>query len=149
MALDIETISTLVEAITNIYESDLTELVLKRLDSFGYEAKEEDVFVIGYSVQKVENNIKNDCNIAEIPEGLTNTAVDMACGEILDTLYRTGKLDVGSIALDGAIASVSLGDATVSFDNTTTDNSGTFTALINMLKDSGRGEFACYRQFKW
>ena len=148
MALDIETISTLVETITNIYESDLTELVLKRLDSFGYEAKEEDVFVIGYSVQKVENNIKNDCNIAEIPEGLTNTAVDMACGEILDTLCRTGKLDVGSIALDGAIASVSLGDATVSFDNTT-DNSGTFTALINTLKDSGRGEFACYRQFKW
>ena len=149
MALTDETISTLVLNIANIYESDLTELVLKRLDSFGYEAKEEDVFVIGYSVQKVENNIKNDCNITEIPEGLANTAVDMACGEILDTLYRTGKLDVGSIALDGAIASVSLGDATVSFDNTTTDNSGTFTALINTLKDSGRGDFACYRQLKW
>jgi hypothetical protein len=87
--------------------------------------------------------------VAEVPEGLTNTAVDMACGEILDTLYRTGKLDVGSIALDGAIASVSLGDTTVSFDNTSTDNSGTFTALINALKDSGRGDFACYRKFKW
>ena len=149
MALTDETISTLTEAITKVYESNLTEMVLKRLDSFGYEAKEEDSFVIGYSVQKVENSIKNDCNVAEIPEGLTNTAVDMACGEILDTLYRTGKLDVGSIALDGAIASVSLGDATVSFDNTTSDNSGTFTALINTLKDSGRGEFACYRTFKW
>ena len=149
MALDNETISTLTEAIAKVYESDLTVLVLKRLDSFGYEAKEEDAFVIGYSVQKVENNIKNVCNISEIPEGLTNTAVDMACGEILDTLYRTGKLDVGSIALDGAIASVSLGDATVSFDNTATDNSGTFTALINELKDRGRGDFACYRQIKW
>ena len=146
MALDNETISTLVENIANIYESNLTVLVLKRLDSFGYEAKEEDIFVIGFSVQKVENNIKNDCNITEIPEGLANTAVDMACGEILDTLYRTGKLDVESIALDGAIASVSLGDATVSFDN---NNSGTFTALINTLKGSGRGEFACYRQIKW
>ena len=149
MALDNETISTLTEVIANVYESDLTVLVLKRLDSFGYEAKEEDAFVIGYSVQRVENNIKNDCNITEIPEGLTNTAIDMACGEILDTLYRTGKLDVGSIALDGAIASVSLGDATVSFDNTATDNSGTFTALINALKDSGRGDFACYRTVRW
>lgn len=149
MALTDETISTLVEAITKIYESSLTELVLKRLDSFGYEAKEEDTFIIGYSVQKVENNIKNDCNITDIPEGLTNNAVDMVCGEILDTLYRTGKLDVGSIALDGAIASVSLGDATVSFDNTASDNSGTFTALISALKDSGRGDFACYRTIKW
>lgn len=149
MALTNETISTLLEAIAKIYESDLTELVLLRLDSFGYEAKETDAFVIGYSVQKVENNIKSDCNITDIPEGLTNVAVDMACGEILDTLYRTGGLDVGSIALDGAIASVSLGDATVSFDNTTSDNSGTFTALISNLKESGRGELVCYRTVKW
>ena len=149
MALTEESIVTLTEAIIKIYESNLTELVLLRLDSFGYEVKEEDAFVIGYSVQKVENNIKNDCNITDIPEGLTNIAVDMACGEILDTLYRTGKLDVGSIALDGAIASVTLGDATVSFDNTTSDNSGTFTALISALKDSGKGELACYRTIKW
>lgn len=149
MALDNETISTLTEAIIKVYESSLTELVLLRLDSFGYEAKEEDAFVIGYSVQKVENNIKNDCNITDIPEGLTNIAVDMACGEILDTLYRTGKLDVGSIALDGAIASVTLGDTTVSFDNSSSDNSTTFTALITALRDSGRGELACYRTVKW
>lgn len=149
MALTDETISTLTEAIAKVYESDLIELVLKRLDSFGYEAKEDDAFIIGFSVQKIENNIKNICNVTEIPEGLTNIAVDMSCGEILDTLYRTDKLDIGSIALDGAIASVSLGDATVSFDNSTTDNSGTFTALINTLKDSGRGEFACYRKVRW
>ena len=149
MALTDETISTLTEAITNIYESGLTELVLKRLDSFGYEPKEEDAFIIGFSVQKVENNIKDDCNITDIPEGITSIAVDMSCGEILDTLYRTGKLDVGNIALDGAIASVTLGDATVSFDNTTSDNSGTFTALINSLKNSGKGCFACYRTVKW
>ena len=146
MALTDETISTLTEAIAKVYESDLTELVLKRLDSFGYEAKEDDAFIIGYSVQKVENNIKNICNVTEIPEGLTNTAVDMSCGEILDTLHRTGKLDVGSITISGDIASVSLGDATVSFDN---NNSGTFTAFIETLKDSGRGDFACYRQIKW
>ena len=149
MALTDETISTLTETINKIIESNLTELVLKRLDSFGYEPTEEDAFVIGFSVQTVENRIKNDCNISEIPEGLMDTAVDMACGEILDTLYRTGKLDVGNIALDGAIASVSLGDTTVSFDNTVSDNSGTFTALINTLKGSGRGDFACYRKLKW
>ena len=149
MALTDETISTLIETINKITESGLTESVLKRLDSFGYEVSESDAFIIGFCVQKVENSIKNDCNVSEIPEGLINIAVDMVCGEVLETLYYTGKLDVGSIALDGALASVTLGDATVSFDNTTTNNSGTFSALINGLKDSGRSEFACYRNITW
>lgn len=146
MALNDETISTLTEAITKVYESDLTELVLKRLDSFGYEATESDAFCIGFSVQKVENNIKNDCNITEIPEGLTNTAVDMVCGEILNTLYRTGKLSLDSLDLDGAVASVSAGDTSVSFDNATSDD-GKFSTLLQLL--SGRGDFACYRTIKW
>ena len=49
MALDNETISTLTEAIANVYESDLTELVLKRLDSFGYMVSEDDAFNCFYS----------------------------------------------------------------------------------------------------
>ena len=148
MALSEETISTLTEAITKVYESDLIGLVLKRLDSFGYEPLETDVFCIGFSVQKVENSIKNDCNVAEVPEGLTNIAVDMVCGEVLGTLYRTGKLSIDSLDLDGAITSVSAGDTSVSFDNNTSDD-GKFTALLQMLQNSGRGDFACYRKIRW
>ena len=62
MALTDETISTLIGSITKVYESDLTELVLKRLDSFGYTSTTENTFVIGFSVQKVENSI-NICYI--------------------------------------------------------------------------------------
>lgn len=148
MALSEETISTLTEAITNVYESDLTELVLKRLDSFGYEPTEADAFCIGFSVQKVENSIKNDCNVAKIPEGLTNIAVDMVCGEVLGTLYRSGKLALDGLELDGAIASVSAGDTSVSFDNSTSDD-GKFSTLLSLLQNSGRGEFACYRKLRW
>lgn len=147
MALTDETISTLTEAVTKIYESGLTELVLQRLYSFGYEPSEEDVFCIGFSMQKVENSIKNDCNVAEVPEGLKNTAVDMVCGEVLGLLYRTGKLSLDSLDLDGAIASVSAGDTSVSFDNTTSDD-GKFTTLLQLLS-AGRGDFACYRKIRW
>lgn len=149
MALSEETISTLTIAISQIYESGLTELVLKRLDSFGYTPSEDDVFCIAFSVQKVENSIKNDCNVTELPEKLTNIAVDMVCGEVLGSLYRTGKLSLDGMNLDGAIASVSLGDTTVSFDNTTTNSEGKFTTLLQLLSESGRGEFACYRTLKW
>lgn len=148
MALSKETISTLTEKIAEVYESSLTELVLLRLDSFGYEPTEDDVFIISFSVQKVENSIMNDCNITEIPEGLMNVAVDMVCGEILGTLYRIGKLNMTSLDLDGAIASVSAGDTSVSFDSTTGDN-GKFMTLLSLLTDGGRGDFACYRQIKW
>lgn len=148
MALTDETISTLTEAVNNIIESSLTELVLQRLDSFGYTPTEADVFCIGFSVQKVENSIMNDCGVAEVPEGLTNIAVDMVCGEVLGTLYLTGKLSMDDLDLDGAIASVSAGDTSVSFDNSTSDE-GKFNTLVQLLKDGGRGELACYRTIRW
>ena len=99
-------------------------------------------------MQKVENSIKNDCNVSEIPEGLMNIAVDMVCGEVLSVKYRTGQLELTSLDLDGAIASVTVGGASVSFDNNTSDV-GKFDVLISLLANSGRGEFACYRRIKW
>lgn len=148
MALTDETISTLTEAISKIIESSLTESVLKRLDSFGYVPTENDAFAIGFSVQKVEQTIKNDCNVIEVPEGLTSIAVDMVCGEFLSSKHRTGQLELSSLDLDGALASVNVGGASVSFDNNTSDV-GKFDVLISLLANSGRGEFACYRRIKW
>ena len=116
MALTDETIGTLVEAIDKVYESSLTESVLKRLDSFGYTPTENDAFVVAFSVRKVEISINNDCNVSEVPEGLMNIAVDMVCGEVLSVKYRTGQLELSSLDLDGAIASVNVGGASVSFD---------------------------------
>ena len=148
MALDDATISTLTEAITNIYESSLTETVLKRLDSFGYVPAESDAFVIGFSIEKIEQTIKNECNLDELSEGLIHIAVDMVCGEILSTKHRTGQLELSSLDLDGALASVDVGGASVSFDNNTSDESK-LNALILALRNVGRGEFACYRRIRW
>lgn len=148
MALANETISTLAEAMTQIYDSNLIELVLLRLESFGCVIAESDGFCICFSVQKVENSIKNICGVAEVPKELTNIAVDMVCGEVLGTIYSTGRLSIESLDLDGAIASVSAGDTSVSFDNAATD-AGKFRALLQMLQHGGRGELSCYRRLRW
>ena len=148
MALTDETIITLTEAITNIYESSLTEPVLKRLDSFGCIPTTYDAFVIGFSIEKMEQTIKNECNLDELPEGLIPIAVDMVCGEILSTKYRTGQLEISSMDLDGALSSVDVGGASVSFDNSSSDESKLNT-LILALRNVGRGEFACYRRIRW
>ena len=86
--------------------------------------------------------------MSEIPKGLMNIAVDMVCGEVLSVKYKSGLLELSSLDLDGAIASVTVGGATVSFDNNTSDESK-FDALVSLLTNGGRGEFACYRSIKW
>lgn len=152
MILDEEFIKALTEAVKNIVESSIPEsfieMVLKRLDSFCYEITEKDVFPIGFSVQKVEQTIKNECNTSELPDGLICYAVDMVCGEFLISKYKTGQLELSSLDLDGALASVNVGGASVSFDNNTSDDNK-LNALISLLVNSGRGQFACYRQIKW
>lgn len=145
-----EIIRTLTDLINSFMTSNLPdtfyELVLRRLDSFGYKVTEEDAFGIAFSVQKSETNIKNDCNITEIPEGLQQTLCDMSCSDFLSVKYRTGKLNLSDLDLDGAISSVSEGDTSISFDKSTTDE-GKFNALVSTLSE--RGNLACYRRFKW
>ena len=99
-------------------------------------------------IQKVEQTIKNECNVAEIPKGLICHAVDMVCGEVLSAKYRTGQLDMEALDLGGVLASVTVGGASVSFDKNTSDD-GKMNTLLQLLLNSGRGEFACYRKIKW
>ena len=58
----------------------MLEMVKERLKSFGYELQEGDEIALTFSIQKVENTIKNDCNTPSIPDGLVNIAVDMVQG---------------------------------------------------------------------
>lgn len=62
----------------------MLERVKERLESFGYVLKDGDEVILTFSIQKVENTIKNDCNVPSIPDGLMNIAIDMAVGEFLD-----------------------------------------------------------------
>ena len=56
----------------------MLERVKERLESLGYVLKDGDEVILTFSIQKVENTIKNDCNVSSIPGGLENIAIDMA-----------------------------------------------------------------------
>jgi hypothetical protein len=147
-----EIIRALIDAINAYMTSSLPdtfyELVFRRLETFGYTVTEADAFGIAFSAQKSELNIRNDCNITEIPAELFPTLCDMACGDFLSAKYRTGRLNLADLDLTGALASVSEGDVSLTFDKSTTDE-GKFNTLITVLSDSGRGNLECYRKFKW
>ena len=124
----------------------MLEDVTKRLESFGYEVIEDDTWVLEFIIQKVENYIKNNCNIDTIPEELHQIAVDMSVGEFLLNKKSTGQLT--GIDLEAAIKQIQEGDTTVAFaiDSTPEER---LDNLISHLLNYGKGSFASYRCIKW
>lgn len=133
---------------TTTLEEPFFDAVLKRLASFGYEPTEEDCWVICFTTGKVENHIKNSCNITSIPEGLFHIAVHRVCGEFLFTKKQTGKLDIENLDLTGAIKQISEGDTSVTFGDGTSDEEK-FNLLVNYLLSNGEGDLLCFRKLRW
>lgn len=148
MALTDATKQSIITALKSSLDETLIEMVLKRLDSFGYTVEDSDAWMIGFAMKKVENTILNECNISEIPDGLNHTAVDMACGEFLLGKKQTGQLELGELDLNGAIKSIKEGDTQVTMDESESD-SDKVDSLINYLMNNGRGDLVCFRRIRW
>lgn len=123
----------------------MLEDVKARLISLGYEALPADVWMLGFCIDKVQAHIKNNCNVAEVPEGLRPVAIDMACGEFLFGKKQSGQ-GVG-IDFEAAVKSIAEGDTTVTFDVSGSDEAK-YDALIKYLLHS-EADFSAYRRIKW
>ncbi len=130
------------------FDNSLVSCVLSRLYDFGYSVKENDVFLVAFSIRAVDSELKNKCNISQIPEGLQNIAVDRVCGRILMELKATKRLD-SIYDLDSVIESVKIGDTDISFGDSSKSPEQRLDILISSLKSRGEGELACYRRIKW
>lgn len=129
----------------------MLEKVKQRLQSFGYEFKPGDEAVLNFCIQKVEWTIKNDCNVAAIPDGLECIAIDMAVGEFLTAKKTFSPGDITGFDLDYAVKQIQEGDTNTVF--TTGEASLTpeqrLTAFLNYLLTYGRDQFSCYRRLRW
>ena len=129
----------------------MLDKVKERLESFGYTVTESDEVILNFSIQKVENTIKNDCNVSSIPDGLVNIAIDMAIGEFLTAKKTFSPNDIAGLDLDFAVKQIQTGDTNTVF--ATGEGSSTpeqrLTAFINYLLTYGRDEFSCYRKIRW
>lgn len=147
MTLTNETLQTIKTALAFGLDEILIEDVLKRLDSFGYEVKGADAWMIGFAMQKVENHINNECNTSKIPDGLHQAAVDRTCGEFLFAKKQTGQLEISNLDLNGAVSSIKEGDAQVNFTDESDEDR--FNSFLNVLMNEGNGDFVCYRKMRW
>lgn len=129
----------------------MLDKVKERLQSFGYTLKDGDEVILNFSIQKVENTIKNDCNVSSIPDGLVNIAIDMAIGEFLTAKKTFSPNDITGLDLDFAVKQIQTGDTNTVF--ATGEGSLTpeqrLSAFISYLLTYGRDEFSCYRKIRW
>jgi hypothetical protein len=129
----------------------MLEKVKERLQSFGYTLKDGDEVILTFSIQKVENTIKNDCNVSSVPDGLENIAIDMAIGEFLTAKKTFSPDDIAGLDLDYAVKQIQTGDTNTVFAT----GEGNLTAeqrldnFLNHLLTYGRDEFSCYRKIRW
>lgn len=129
----------------------MLDMVKERLQSFGYEIQDGDEIILNFSIQKVENTIKNDCNVSSIPDGLVNIAVDMAVGEFLTAKKPFSPDSIAGLDLDFAVKQIQTGDTNTVFAT----GEGSLTAeqrlnnFLNYLLTYGRDQFSCYRKIKW
>lgn len=122
--------------------NDITD----RLVQLGYEVKEGDEAALLFALGQTEEKIKNICNVSEIPDGLFYKAVDMACGSFLGMLNMTGQLS-GYAAADGRlIKTVTEGDTTVTYQDSTAASD--LSAFLSSLSIPD-GELIKYRKFCW
>lgn len=150
-------LTPIIESIVNIINQENTDeefikKILQRLISFGYTPSEADSWMITFCMQKVENHIKNSCNISEIPDELKEIEIDRICGEFLFSKKQTNQLNADNgFDVEMAIKQVQAGDTNVTF--AVGEGSETLetklNALISYLMNFGEGDFVCYRQIKW
>lgn len=129
----------------------MLERVKERLQSLGYTVKDSDDIAINFAMQKVENTIKNDCNVSAIPDGLTHVAINMVVGEFLMSKKTFATNDLLNFNLDSAVKQIQEGDTNISFavgEGSKTDEQR-LDSFIDYLLNYGRDEFITYRRFRW
>jgi hypothetical protein len=127
----------------------MLEDVTARLASFGYTVITEDAWMLDFIIKKVENHIKNECNVITIPDELHQIAIDMVVGEFLLGKKSTGKLT--GFDLEAAIKQIQEGDTSVTFavgEGSSTPEKR-LDILISFLMNNGKNNFASFRCVKW
>ena len=147
-----ENLQTVVNSVNSILNDtnldSITENVVERLVSFGYNPTEEDAWMIAYNTKGTVNHVLNEINHKTVPDGLFEVVVDMICGEVLNAKFLSGQLELTSLDLDGMIQSVTEGDTSVSFSAEGSDEAK-LKGLLSWLIQGKGSDLVCYRRMRW
>lgn len=131
--------------------NDISELVRRRLLTFGYKTAGNDDIIIRFIIERVQTYIKSTCNIADVPDELTNVLVDMVAGNFLKEKKQTSSEPIMGLDLTLAVQSIKEGDTNVTFaiGNGNTTPEQRFDAIVNHLIGYGEKILVSYRCLSW
>lgn len=131
--------------------ADMKKRLRERLAALGYAVQGADEALLVFALDKAVGSIKNDCNLADLPEGLQRIAVEWAAGEFLQAKKAFAPDDLAGLDLEAAVKQIQAGDTNVVFaagEGSQTPEQR-LNGLINYLLSYGRSELSCYRRFRW
>ena len=125
------------------------EAVYSRLGTLGYTPTNEDDVSIEYLIEKVDNAIKLDTNYVEFPVELLQMAIDMVCGEFLQTKYALGQLT--DFDFSGSVKKITEGDTTVeyAYGSGSKTPEERFLALVKQLRTPDKSQIVAVRRLRW
>lgn len=87
--------------------------VKRRLRHLGYEPTMEDNDHLEFELNKIQNYVKNYCNITEIPEIVDPRIIDRVCSDFLYFKKNSGSL--AGFNYEAVIKSIKEGDTTLTY----------------------------------
>lgn len=137
-----------VQNVQNMGAAFLRE-VFKLIQAIGYEMTDGDSWVVGFCVQKVEQEIKNACNVQSVPLGLYKCASGLVVADFLTLKRADGKLNVDSLKFEPALKQIKEGDTEISYATETVSSGEQRLNLFLVSCYQGREQFIAYRRLKW
>jgi|GEM_PF-195513 len=130
----------------------MKDSIKQRLAFFGYKFNAiRDDFALVFLIGKVENTIKNETNLDQVPEGLYHVAVDMVVAEFLKAKKASGDLGDFDYDLNAtALTKESQGDTSFSWGaDKVMSAEERLDYLIEHLLNYGKLQFLRFRRFVW
>lgn len=123
--------------------------VFKLIQAIGYTIVDGDSWLVGFCVQKVEQEIKNACNVHSVPLGLYKCAAGLVVADFLNLKRANGNLDVDSMNFEPVVKAIQEGDTQINYATDTVLSGEQRFDLFLAACYKGREQFIGYRRLKW
>ena len=119
------------------------------LDALGYQMTESDVWLLGFCTQKVEQEIKNACNLPAVPEGLYQVAKTLIVAEFLIMKKAQGGIDGETMNFDPVLKELDEGDTKMVFAADSVLSAEQKLDMFIAQANLGREQFIRFRRLQW
>lgn len=143
-----ESFVTMAEASTSFSASFLQD-VIDLISALGYTLTTGDDYLLSFSAGYVEQEIKNACNVAEVPQGLYKVAVGLIVSRFLTTKKAKHEVDASALDFSPMLKELSEGDTKQVWDTGSGSSPEQRLDLFIEALESGRNQFITYRRLKW